>query len=486
MSGPIALDILRQVFIAVCRLPGNSSRLTGVPFTADDANPSDLRSGEPRSAAPFTLPQCTQGDIGTSETAERFPDRTAVYGKVVNPDDGTVLDDGLALVMSGPASYTGEDVVELSLHGSPVVLEAVLRLLIKLGARLAARGEFTRRAFLSGRFDLVQAEAVVDIIEARSLAAAQEARRNLDEPVSQEILGISEALKDIIAALEAHIDFDEEEEEPAPDIRFPLQQILRQIETIMEKGEASRIRREGINAVIAGKPNVGKSTLFNSLTRSDRVIVTPYPGTTRDLVDDYFRLGDLCFLLCDTAGIREHPDRIEEEGINRTKRRVEAADLVLAVVDGASPLSAEDMAVLNVCRGKPTIIVLNKTDLGLVVDPAADSLGPGSRPRVAVSAKTGENLEILEESMRTAGQELLADSSLGQKGAVSSRGMLLLEVTAAGLKNLNDSLEQGHNLNPEIIALELRRALASLEEITGQGVDDEILDRIFERFCVGK
>jgi len=422
----------------------------------------------------------------TSGSAGHFPDRTAVHGRLVSPDDGMILDDGLALVMRGPASYTGEDVVELTLHGSPVVLEAALRLLIRLGARLAARGEFTRRAFLSGKLDLVQAEAVVDLIEARSLAAAQDARRNLDDPMSREIVGISESLKDILAALEAHLDFDEEEEEPVPDFRLPLQQILRRIETMILKGEASRIRREGINAVIAGKPNVGKSTLFNALTKSDRVIVTPYPGTTRDLVDDYLRLGDLCLLLCDTAGIRDNPDRIEEEGIIRTRSRVEAADLVLAVVDAASPLSAEDLAVLDVCRGKPTIVVLNKTDLGLLVDPAAESLGPSSRPRVPMSAKTGNNLDMLEAFMATAGKSILSGASAELSGSVSSRGILLLESSVAVLANLVHSLDRDHSPKPEIVALEIRRTLAPLEEITGQGVDEGILDRIFERFCVGK
>jgi len=376
--------------------------------------------------------------------------------------------------------------VELSLHGSPVVLEAALRLLIRLGARLAARGEFTRRAFLSGKLDLVQAEAVVDLIEARSLAAAQDARRNLDDPISREILNISESLKDILATLEAHIDFDEEEEEPFPDFRLPLQQVLGRVQSLILKGEASRVRREGINAVIAGKPNVGKSTLFNALMKSDRVIVTPYPGTTRDLVDDYLRLGDFCFLLCDTAGIRENPDRIEEEGIIRTRSRVETADLVLAVVDASSPLSAEDIAVLDVCQGRPTIVILNKADLGLVVDPTAESLGPASRPRVPMSAKTGENLDILEACMASAAQSFLSSASAELRGSVSARGTLLLESSAGVLRNLVHSLDEDHSPNPEIVALEIRRTLAPLEEITGQGVDEGILDRIFERFCVGK
>jgi tRNA modification GTPase len=409
----------------------------------------------------------------TSEPGRRFPDRTAVYGKIVNPEHGTVLDEGLAVVMRAPASYTGEDVVELSLHGSPVVLEAVLRLVTRLGARLATRGEFTRRAYLSGRFDLVQAEAVIDVIEARSLGAAQEALSNLNSRLSREIRNVSAALKDILAMVEAHIDFDDDEEEPVPHVGESVQELLHSIEALIRRGEAARVRREGVNAVIAGKPNVGKSTLFNALVGSDRVIVTPYPGTTRDLVDDYLLLGDLCFLLCDTAGLREQPEPIEAEGIHRSRDRIAEADVVLAVVDGSSPLQDEDLAVLADCRDKKTIVVLNKSDLGLVVDSA-------------ISAKTHENLELLEDLMKKAGNDLLNADSGQAEGGVSSRGLLLLESSAACLRNLDAAFRQHSGPEPEILALELRRALAPLEEITGENVDEGILDRIFERFCVGK
>lgn len=419
-----------------------------------------------------------------SETSGQFPDRTAVYGKVVHPESGTVLDEGLALVMRGPATYTGEDVVELNLHGSPVVLEAVLRLLISLGARLATRGEFTRRAYLSGRFDLLQAEAVIDLIEARSLAAAREALDNLNCQLSLEIRGVAAAVKDLLAAVEAHIDFDEDEEEPAPLVAEPLRDLLGTVDMLLRRGEAARARREGMSVVIAGKPNVGKSTLFNALMGSDRVIVTPYPGTTRDLVDDYLTLGDLCFLLCDTAGIREQPDPIEEEGIRRSRKRMGDADIVLAVVDGARPLDGEDMALLDACRDMRTIVVLNKRDLGLVLDPASEELGPAHAPRLALSAKTRENLQALEDLLKELGQDLSATPA--ERAGVSARGLLLLESGAGSLKSLDVAFQNGQNPEPEILALELRRALACLEEITGEHADEGILDRIFERFCVGK
>jgi tRNA modification GTPase len=415
-----------------------------------------------------------------------FPDRTAIYGRIVHPDDGRVLDDGMALVMRGPASYTGEDVVELSLHGSPVVLEAVVRLITRLGARPATRGEFTRRAFVSGRMDLVQAEAVIDLIEARSLAAAEEARERLDSSVSKEIGRVSDALKDALTTLEAHIDFDEDDEEPAPNLEEIIREVSGQMEELLKNSEAGRARRQGIDTVIVGKPNVGKSTLFNALSHSDRVIVTPYPGTTRDPVDDYLLLGDMTYLLCDTAGIREHPEPVEEEGIRRTHDRIKKADLALVVLDGTNPLDEADALVLGACGEKRTIVVLNKLDLGFPQEPDRIMSFPDDHPRVAISAKTGQNLDILEQAIAEQGQMLTFRDAAGLRGSLTERALLLMESALAPVRGLIGAFERAEALTPEIVSLEIRKALASLEEITGERVDEGILDRIFERFCVGK
>jgi tRNA modification GTPase len=412
-----------------------------------------------------------------------FPNRTAVYGTVCDPEHGTVLDDGIALIMRGPASYTGEDVVEISLHGSPVVLDMVVRTLVKLGARPAARGEFTRRAFLAGKLDLVQAEAVIDLIEANNPAAAGEARVRLDATVSQEIRAVSDAIKDVVAELEAHIDFDEDDLEPAPQPVSALSQVLIRMEKLLQAAQVGRMRRQGIETVIAGKPNVGKSTLFNALIRTDRMIVTPYPGTTRDPVEDRLLLDGMSFVLSDTAGIREDSEPIEEEGIRRSRNRIDQADLVLWVLDGTSGPDKEDIAVGQACFNKPTIIVLNKVDLGLMADLADSRLGPQSVPRVALSAKTGEGLESLELLLCRMGREF---GVTADRGALGRRGQLLVDAAQPPLKDIVDRLGAGEAITPEIMSLELRRVLSLLEEITGESVDDGVLDRIFERFCVGK
>jgi tRNA modification GTPase len=415
-----------------------------------------------------------------------FPDRSAIYGQIVDPDNNKALDDGIAVVMQGPGSYTGEDVVELSMHGSPVILEAVVRLVTRLGGRLATRGEFTRRAFLSGRLDLIQAEAVIDLIEARSLAALEEARTRLDNSVSKEIGSISNVLKDALATLEAHIDFDDDDDEPVPELDGTIREVAAQMEEMLKHSEAAKVRRQGIDTVIVGKPNVGKSTLFNALLHSDRVIVTPHPGTTRDLVDDYLLLDNTTYLLCDTAGIRENPEPVEEEGIRRTRDRIKQSDLVLAIVDGTLPMDEADALVIESCRDKNTILVMNKLDLGFALNADGTSLCPDHWPRVTISAKTGQNLYILEQAIAEQGRMLTARTTAGLPGSLTERGLLLMEAALAPVKGLIKAFDRNEPAEPEIVSLEIRKALCSLEEITGERVDEGILDRIFERFCVGK
>jgi tRNA modification GTPase len=415
-----------------------------------------------------------------------FPDRKAVYGEIVNPANDKAFDDGIAVVMRGPSSYTGEDVVELSLHGSPVVLDAAVRMIIELGARLAARGEFTRRAFLSGRMDLIQAEAVIDLIESRSRIGVEQARSRLDRTLSKEVHEISNALKDILAELEAYIDFDEDDLEPPPEIEGPLREVFSKMEKLGSNSEKGRISRDGANTVISGKPNVGKSTLFNALMRIDRMIVTPYPGTTRDPVDDYLLLDGMAFRLWDTAGIREDAEPVEEEGIRRSRARLDDADVILAVLDGSAAPDEEDAAVLDAGRGREMIVVLNKADLGLAIDPKGQSLGLKDVPLVAISAKTGEGLDSIERLLVEIGSKLTRGDFGDSLTSLNSRCLVLMEASCIPLKKLLNSFERGEKVEPEIVSVELRRALGSLEEITGERVDEGILDRIFERFCVGK
>ncbi len=366
-----------------------------------------------RISGPAALEIATQ-IFRLSPPVSEFSHRIAVYGRLVDPYTQKILDDGLAIFFKGPVSYTGEDVIELSLHGSPVVLDAAVRLAIRCGARPAAKGEFTRRAFLAGKLDLLQAEAVIDLIESRSLAAAEEARCRLDKSLSSEILALSNGLKDVLAELEAHMDFDEDEEYPLPDPNLRLVGMITKIEDLKRGFESGRMRREGIRVVISGKPNVGKSTLFNALVRSDRVIVTPYPGTTRDTVDDCVVWDGIAFLLSDTAGLRENPDPIESEGIRRTHGRIQEADVVVAVIDGSCPPDEEDRRVLVACQGKKTVLIFNKMDLGLV-NSSGQFLSPDSF-YLRLSAKTGEGVDALEKCLSDIGRELLES---GEHGGVS-------------------------------------------------------------------
>jgi tRNA modification GTPase len=417
--------------------------------------------------------------------AKALHHRHAVYGQVLHPDTRQILDDGMVVFMKGPHSYTGEDLVEISLHGSPLVLETVVRILIQEGARLAERGEFTRRAFLAGKMDLMQAEAVIDLIEAHSLSAAREARFRLDSS-KMPLKDLSDALKDNLALVEAHIDFDEDDEYQLPDVLPAIINVLSRMETLRRHSERALIIRKGIQVCIAGKPNVGKSTLFNALLRNERTIVSPIPGTTRDTVEDRIILGSHALALWDTAGIRDPGSLVEDEGIKRTLDTIEKAHLVLVVMDGATGMDQFDEAVLKACASKNLVLIVNKMDLVVDGNALESLVRKVPWPKAFISAKTGQGMAALEDLLV---EQINAMTSSGESEglvALNSRCLQLLNVATAPLERIRGLLEEGVTPSPEIIAYEIRCSLAPLEEMTGEKVDDGVLDRIFERFCVGK
>ena len=342
------------------------------------------------------------------------------------------------------------------------------------------------RAFLAGRLDLVQVEAVIDLIEAAGPTAVAEARARLDGTLSRKIYEISDALKNLIAELEAHIDFDDDDEEFPPDPEPGLRRISDTIRELTEAAERGRFRREGINTVIIGKPNVGKSTLFNRLLRVERAIVTPYPGTTRDTLEDRILIGGVSFILHDTAGIRQDPDHVEKEGIRRSYEKIDRADLVIAVVDGSLPLDHLDKEALEACSGKQIFVVLNKKDLGLVIKPEEMEFTSANGLFTALSAKTGEGVDQFEKLLFKTAASMAIEKNVSNQASLNSRCLLLMGKARDIINDLMQSFEQSLEMRPEIVSIELRRVSGILEEVTGERVDDEILDRIFERFCVGK
>ena len=394
------------------------------------------------------------------------------------------IDQVVATFFPGPGSYTGEDVVEVSAHGSPIVLEAIVRGAIGAGARLAEPGEFTLRAFLNGRVDLVQAEAVSDLVNAVTPLQARAAFDQLEGTLTGAIGRIHAALFDLIARLEASIDFPEEGYHfIAPgDVDQQMRRIAMDIEALVRDGRRGRIVREGRQVVIAGKPNVGKSTLFNHLVGADRAIVTPVAGTTRDLVSETTDLQGVRVCLVDTAGVRRPGNAVEREGVARAVGAASIADLVLLVLDRSRPADDDDRKLLASSAGADRLVVLNKCDL-----PAAWSSGALGLQEdvIEISLKTGDGVAGLKQRLgeRLLGAERLRDVP----GVTNVRHIELLVKAAEAIGRGRKTLGESRGAAPEEFLLsDLQEARGALEEVTGRRTTEDLLRHIFGRFCVGK
>jgi tRNA modification GTPase len=416
-----------------------------------------------------------------------FASHRLYHGRIVAPETGETLDEVLVSFFRAPRSYTGEDILEISCHGGPLVLRSVLLETLRAGARPAERGEFTKRAFLNGRLDLAQAEAVLDLITARTREGLSAAISRLEGRLSGRIEAIRSEIAGLLASVEAAIDFSGEEGGPeTPEIALPaFQSVIDGIAALAATGRRGRIVREGIGIVIAGRPNVGKSSLLNRLLGENRAIVTPIPGTTRDFIEEALDIRGIPVRLTDTAGIRPPENAVEKEGIDRVRERLETADALLVLLDGNSPLAEGDGEILRQAAGKPFLAVINKIDLPQHLD-EAELRGrlPGNAPRpVRISAKTGEGIERLEEALH--GLVLGAPEAEAPEAMVADlRQQASLEKAAESLARARDGLAGG--LPAELIALEIRDALDALGEITGKTTPEEILERIFANFCLGK
>ena len=402
-----------------------------------------------------------------------------LYHGTVEDANGYVLDDCLAVAMRGPASFTGEDVVEFHCHGSPVILRAVLSALITAGARMAGPGEFTRRAFVNGKLDLVQVEAVSDLLYARSERAGILAARQLGGALSQRIGAMREALLAFLAHVHAAIDYPDE----VPDVdaqtwQLRVEELLRGTEELLAEARLGMQVRDGIDAVLIGRANVGKSSLLNALLRTPRAIVTEVPGTTRDVIEEAVQIAGVAFRLSDTAGIEETTDPVEQEGIVRSLDRADEADLLLGVFDSSQPFQKEDERVLRLLAGRANLIVLNKCDLEhkLETNPFL-----GQRC-VTVSARTGEGLTALEEAMAEVAEITPAVSE--NLLLTRPRQVGALQATARALKRVLTGLSR--QITADCLAVELETALWHLGELTGETTPEDVVSEIFRRFCVGK
>jgi tRNA modification GTPase len=425
---------------------------------------------------------------------DQLPSHRVNYGEIVDSRTGEVIDEVLLTIFASPKSYTAEDLVEISCHGGQLVVTRVLGQALKCGARLAEPGEFTLRAFINGRIDLSQAEAVAEVIRAKTDLGLKLALKHLKGDLSEKINAYREKLIDILARLEVEIDFSEEDVEPMEKdlVIRELESMEQELESLLTTYEEGKILKEGLNVVIAGKTNVGKSSLLNALLKEDRAIVTPIPGTTRDVISEFANFRGIPVRLVDTAGYRISKDTIELEGIRRTKIEMEEADLLLLLIDTSAKIDSEDMALAKQIKERKSLVVFNKTDIasaeliGENQSRIGEILAEGSREGrlpVMVSALKGTGLEELKEIIvstlhfmqkdRTLGVML---SSLRHKDALS-RAKRSLSLAKKSLKK---------EMSPEFVALDVRASLDAVGEVVGKTITDDILNKIFSEFCIGK
>ena len=404
------------------------------------------------------------------------------YGRIVDPVDGALIDEGMAVLMLAPRSYTREDVLELHCHGGYLLVQRVLDACLRAGARLSDAGEFTRRAFLNGRIDLCQAESIIDLINSRtemSLAFAQSQREGA---LSVRLGTIAGALKNALALIEAFIDFPEEDLDAA--VQGQIEALVTggrgDLVALLNSFEYGKVIRDGISVLLAGKPNVGKSSLLNALTLEQRAIVSHIPGTTRDVIEEIISIDGLPVRIIDSAGIRHSHDAIEQEGIRRSLEKLVLADLVLFMVDGSRPMDSQDRDLLSALSGKRFITVINKSDLPLVLE---QKELPDGVQAVHISSNDGSGVNQLRSAIfNSFVGEQVTSQDLVALSTVRHRDIVVRAIEC--LDGFSCQVEAG--ASGELLAIDLRDSLAAIGEITGETTPDAILDIIFSSFCIGK
>lgn len=413
------------------------------------------------------------------KTIAQAKSHTILYGHITDGDK--TIDEVLVSVMRAPHTFTGENTVEISCHGGITVTNAVLAAILTHGAVLASAGEFTKRAFLNGRMDLSQAEAVIDVINSTSSLALDAANHQLEGSISREIAALRDRLLDVMAQIDVAADYPEEEidelgEQQLKDI---LKEVLTKVNSLLETSEQGTLIRDGINTVICGRPNVGKSSLLNALADTDRAIVTEIAGTTRDVIEERVTLSGVCLNIFDTAGIRDTDNPVESLGITKAEEYLKKADLVLMMLDASCGITDEDRKIAEKLDGKKAILIINKTDLS----PNLDVSEFGDRfASVAISAKEGTGIDELSDTI----------SKMFKLGEISANGDACItnlrhkQALSEASSHLNAAISAIGAVPADLIAIDVTNAISAFGEITGQTVSEEIVDRIFSRFCLGK
>jgi tRNA modification GTPase len=407
------------------------------------------------------------------------------HGDIISADGKTILDEALVSFMKRPHSFTGEDVLEINCHGNPLIMKTILSELVALGCRLARPGEFSQRAFFNNRIDLSQAEALASMIAAKSSTACAIGLAQLKGSLTKEIDNLRTLLIDALAMIEATIDFtDDVATGDIPQLPSQIDLAASRVQSLLSSYRAAKIYTEGVSVVITGKPNVGKSSLLNTLTGKKKAIVTDIPGTTRDLITDMINIKGVPVNLVDTAGIREPKDAIEKEGIALVWENLANADFVIILLDGSKPLTVEDKEIFQKNKNGNILVAINKTDLPQAWEAGAiDGLIPKEVKIIHISAKFGTGLEELKN--------IIVDSCLSENYIDAGSAMITnmrhktaLEKTLTNIQTAKNNILNG--MSPEFAAFDLREALDNLDEITGKKINDEILDKIFSSFCIGK
>ncbi|HVI41666.1 MAG TPA: tRNA uridine-5-carboxymethylaminomethyl(34) synthesis GTPase MnmE [Anaerovoracaceae bacterium] len=416
---------------------------------------------------------------------EPIVNKRLYYGHIMDPLNSQVIDEVLAVYMKAPATYTTEDVVEIYCHGSIVALRKTLSLVLQNGARLAEKGEFTKRAFLNGRLDLSQAEAVIDIVKAKTDKSYDVALEQMEGALSERIKEIRKVLMDLLVDVAVNLDYPDEDIEIMNYQKLvnSTSQIGDMIDKLLSTAGTGRIIRDGLNVAIIGKPNVGKSSLMNALLKEARAIVTEIPGTTRDTIEEVISIKDIPVKLTDTAGIRETEDQIERIGIEKSKESFNRADLIIFIVDGSSPLTKEDRKIMSQIGSRKAIVLINKTDLGLQIEEEEINISLPHARMIKAAIKMNMGIEELEREIVALvyGGQIRQEESLL---VTNVRHMELLEKAKTAIGDAYTMAENSEAL--DFIEVDVRRCWELLGEIIGEAVTEDIIDQVFARFCLGK